>query len=646
MKKNYTLFSIGLIALGINSLNAQCPTPTLVTATPSVICSGSTTSLNATAVGAGISWFTTPTGGSSIGTSSSAANFAISPTVTTTYYAESFSAGPSQTFSYTGTIQNYTVPAGVTSLIIQAKGAQGGFSTASAVTSGLGADITGSFTVTPGTVLKVLVGQFPSGTNGGGGGTFVTSLTNSPYVVAGGGGGSAAFYDSPNKHGQAGTAGAAGSGGGGVGGTAGNGGSIGASFASGAGGGLLTSGAAGWVTTSGGASFISGGAGGTGGAVGGFGGGGSGSGNVVGAGGGGYSGGGGGSNSAGNGGVGGGGGSFNGGTSQVNIGGINTGNGLVIITPNTTGCTSIARTPVTVLVNARPTVSVTSGTLCIGSSYTLNPSGANTYTFSSGSAIVSPTVNATYSVVGTSTAGCVSSNTAVATVSVNPLPVISANSGTVCAGNSFTILATGATSYTYSSGSVISPTATATYTITGTSSVGCVGNATTTITVNPRPTVTATTSNSLICLGGSALLTASSSATSYTWNTGATTSTVSVSPTVTTTYTVSSIGTNGCVGSGNVVVNVSPCTGIDELTSSFISVYPNPHTGSVNLVLPAELAQHAVIEMYDALGKLMLKHELTHELNTINMMDLPNGLYTYKVINQSQVVKVGKLVKQ
>jgi hypothetical protein len=121
---------------------------------------------------------------------------------------------------------------------------------------------------------------------------------------------------------------------------------------------------------------------------------------------------------------------------------------------------------------------------------------------------------------------------------------------------------------------------------------------------------------------------------------------VSVSPTVTTTYTVSSIGTNGCVGSGNVVVNVSPCTGIDELTSSFISVYPNPHTGSVNLVLPAELAQHAVIEMYDALGKLMLKHELTHELNTINMMDLPNGLYTYKVINQSQVVKVGKLVKQ
>ena len=97
---------------------------------------------------------------------------------------------------------------------------------------------------------------------------------------------------------------------------------------------------------------------------------------------------------------------------------------------------------------------------------------------------------------------------------------------------------------------------------------------------------------------------------------------------------------------GNVVVNVSPCTGIDELTSSFISVYPNPHTGSVNLVLPTELAQHAVIEMYDALGKLVLKHDLTQELNTINMMDLPNGLYTYKVINQSQVVKVGKLVKQ
>ena len=50
MKKNYKLFSFGLIAFAINSASAQCPTPSLVSATPSVICAGATTSINATAV--------------------------------------------------------------------------------------------------------------------------------------------------------------------------------------------------------------------------------------------------------------------------------------------------------------------------------------------------------------------------------------------------------------------------------------------------------------------------------------------------------------------------------------------------------------------------------------------------------------------
>ncbi len=96
MKKNYKLFTTGLIAIAINSASAQCPIPSLVTASPSTICSGATTTLNATAIGASINWFTVPVGGTAVGTSASAANFAISPTITTTYYAESI--GASSTF--------------------------------------------------------------------------------------------------------------------------------------------------------------------------------------------------------------------------------------------------------------------------------------------------------------------------------------------------------------------------------------------------------------------------------------------------------------------------------------------------------------------------------------------------------------------
>lgn len=243
-----------------------------------------------------------------------------------------FCATVRDTLFYTGAIVNWTVPAGITNLNIEVRGAEGGYTTSSSIVPGLGAIMIGDFAVNPGDVFKVLVGENNNAGNGGGGGSFVTDLSNNPFIIAGGGGGASGGIDSPDKHGQVGTTGGTGAGGGGVGGTAGNGGNIGASFAAGAGGGLLTNGADGWTTGSGGQAFINGGAGANVGfGIGGFGGGGNGSGNQVGGGGGGYSGGGGGSNSAGAG-VGGGGASFNSGTNQNNTSGANTGHGMVVFT--------------------------------------------------------------------------------------------------------------------------------------------------------------------------------------------------------------------------------------------------------------------------------------------------------------------------
>lgn len=239
-----------------------------------------------------------------------------------------------QTFNYSGSIVNWTVPAGVTLITIEAKGAEGGYNTNSTTTAGRGAGMKGDFTVVPGSMLKILVGQQPTNSagNGGGGGSFVTDASNNPLIVAGGGGGSSQGADSPAKDGNITTTGGAGAGAGGVGGTAGSGGSIGSSgFQAGAGAGLLTNGADGWTSGTGGLAFVNGGAGSAANAPanGGFGGGGSGSSYVVGGGGGGYSGGGSGGNSTA--GVGGGGGSFNAGTNQVNTGGANTGDGVVTI---------------------------------------------------------------------------------------------------------------------------------------------------------------------------------------------------------------------------------------------------------------------------------------------------------------------------
>lgn len=301
MKKIYSHFFLFTFAIGAaNALSAQCP---------AITCPGNVTINNDPGNCGAVYTFTPPVGINTCGSTT-------------------------LTFNYTGAIQTWTVPVGITSLHIEARGAEGGHNNNSVTTAGLGASMSGDFTVTPGQQIKILVGQQPTSTagNGGGGGTFVTDISNTPLIVAGGGGGSSSTTDSPLKHGQITTSGGAGAAGGGAGGTNGSGGSIGSSgFQSGAGGGLLTNGSDGWTTGTGGFAFVNGGSGGTTNAPanGGFGGGGSGSSYVVGGGGGGYSGGGSGGNSTA--GVGGGGGSYNAGTNQLNAIGANIGHGLVTI---------------------------------------------------------------------------------------------------------------------------------------------------------------------------------------------------------------------------------------------------------------------------------------------------------------------------
>jgi hypothetical protein len=112
---------------------------------------------------------------------------AISNTVAATF---------SMTATYLGVVGTYTVPAGVTSLRIQASGAQGGAMTSSFPASGgSGAIMQGDFCVAPGQVLAYIVGGQGATANysgGGGGGSFVwDNATGAPLIAAGGGGGAA-----------------------------------------------------------------------------------------------------------------------------------------------------------------------------------------------------------------------------------------------------------------------------------------------------------------------------------------------------------------------------------------------------------------------------------------------------------------------
>jgi hypothetical protein len=197
-------------------VNALPSPPTSVTATPATVCSGSASYLNATSTGNLISWYTAETGGTTLGSSASGADFTVVPAGTTAYYAESGRATDSRVFSYTGSIQTFLVPADVTSIGIDAAGASG----YSPVTPANGGRVVTTLTVTPGTTINIYVGgsgALGSGASGGwnGGGAAGTGsqgfnppgsgggasdiriggvALNNRILVAGGGGGRGDWY--------------------------------------------------------------------------------------------------------------------------------------------------------------------------------------------------------------------------------------------------------------------------------------------------------------------------------------------------------------------------------------------------------------------------------------------------------------------
>jgi gliding motility-associated-like protein len=133
----------------------------------------------------------------------------------------------------------------------------------------------------------------------------------------------------------------------------------------------------------------------------------------------------------------------------------------------------------TVTVNGQ-SISITgNNNMCIGQSSTLSANGGSAYTWNTGATgsviTVTPSTNTTYTT--TSTLGSCT-NTAVFTVSVAPIPTITVVGTAVCPGQSAIITASGATTYTWSTGAntnviSVNPLVNTSYTVTGTTVASC-----------------------------------------------------------------------------------------------------------------------------------------------------------------------------
>ena len=314
------------------------------------------------------------------------------------------------------------------------------------------------------------------------------------------------------------------------------------------------------------------------------------------------------------------------------------------------GCSASASA--TVAVNPIPAVGVSNATICAGGNATLTATGALAYTWNTGaigsSYVVSPAVNTSYTVTGMGAGGC--TNTAVASVVVTASPSLSVNSGTICSGNTMTLTASGATTYTWSTGQqtpviTVSPGSSTLYTVTG-EMPGCnmYPSQTATVIVNATPNVTAISSSTVLCAGETVTLTALG-ATTYSWSSAQTGSVVVVSPASTTNYTVTGSSPEGCKDEAVMSISVSPCTGIAENTNKHLSmdVYPNPFTGVFTIRYAEQ--ENDEVTVLNALGAIVYQTRLTDERTEIALPYEAGGIYVVQIKTRYGVV-TQKIVKE
>ncbi len=320
--------------------------------------------------------------------------------------------------------------------------------------------------------------------------------------------------------------------------------------------------------------------------------------------------------------------------------------GIQTVTLLASNVSGTAVTVSTVNVGVAPVLTITApNSVCAGNSVTLSATGASNYTWNPGnvttsSIVATPTAITIFSVIG-SNAGC----TSMLFHTVNYIPSFTVNatssSNSVCANTQVTLTASGATTYSWMPGSltgsnvVVTPTNNTTYTLTGTNS-GCNSNTTIAISTIASPTVSISSSATLLCIGNTATLSANG-AISYTWNTSATTSVIAVSPTVVTIYTVTGAGANGCKSNAIFTQNVGSCAALNETNlNELVSLYPNPTSDYFQI----ELSGTFNVTIYDLLGKKVAY--LANNFNKMKMVTTPfnKGAYLIEIERgNSKVVK-------
>jgi hypothetical protein len=329
-----------------------------------------------------------------------------------------------------------------------------------------------------------------------------------------------------------------------------------------------------------------------------------------------------------------------------------------VVSTNTLGCPVSG--VVSVGVNQLPNVNVNTldNSICVGAPFSFTATGASTYSWINGPAtatnVTNPAAPTTYTVIGTDALGC--SKTATIDVTLITLTTSISSPTAICRGKSTNISVSGVDpTYTYNwligtgfpfASLLVTPTITTTYTVNITDINGCMQTQTTMVTVNANPTLTASSTRSMICKGESTGLNALGADT-YTWTGGQSGASITATPQVNTNYIVTGTNAAGCTHSTNVFISVYPCTGIAETSAGgLFQVFPNPNSGLFSISIDGGFAPGSQVEIYNTLGALIRKQVPGPEAKLeIDLSGEPAGLYILQIIDGNQAIHVSKMIK-
>lgn len=158
------------------------------------------------------------------------------------------------------------------------------------------------------------------------------------------------------------------------------------------------------------------------------------------------------------------------------------------------------------------------------------------------------------------------------------------------------------------------------------------------------PTLSVSSTPSMICIGQTGTLTASGSATNYTWSTGSNNASIVVTPTAATNYSVSNTNTaNGCTKT--TVMLVGSCLGLHQTGADNIKMvaYPNPSHGKFTIHLNNEM-KNGELQIINCIGQTVFTSRVMEGNNAIDLSSLAKGLYHGVLVENKQAVNIVRLV--